>query len=356
MRLVLQRGLSLIELMVAIAIGLVVSLVIFNVLSVSEARKRTTTGTNDMNQNGVVALYQLDQAIRGAGSGFAYDSNLTFGCKIASTLKDPPSLFNGLKTAIGGNFRMAPVVIQQNATSNSDMLIVMSGSAGYGEVAIESAGVPTSNTLHLFNTLSFHQNDRLLVVEQPGGGAPAPCDIATAGAVGSNPSASDLPLSAALSGSSYSVNTTAINLGPNPSLQLYGVDSNYALVGFDLLAGSTLNVISDGVMEMHALYGIDNTGSGSITWTKPEGNYAADQLMNGSSSANQRLTSIKAIRVGLITRSAVEDKKEVSPANLEMFVDTGLTKTINLTDAQKKFRYRVLEATIPLRNALTTNN
>ena len=67
----LEQGFSLIELMVALVIGLVVSLAIYGVLNVNEAHKRTTTSVNDIDQSGTYAIYQLDKIIRSAGSGLA---------------------------------------------------------------------------------------------------------------------------------------------------------------------------------------------------------------------------------------------------------------------------------------------
>ena len=62
-----QRGMTLIELMVAITIALVMSLAIFSTLASSEGRKRTLTANNDVGQVGTFAAYQLDKLLRSAG-------------------------------------------------------------------------------------------------------------------------------------------------------------------------------------------------------------------------------------------------------------------------------------------------
>ena len=66
-----QSGFSLIELLVAMIIGLIVSLAVYTVLTTFEARKRTTTSVNDTSQANTYALYQLDKKLRSAGSGFS---------------------------------------------------------------------------------------------------------------------------------------------------------------------------------------------------------------------------------------------------------------------------------------------
>lgn len=64
-----QRGLTLVELLVGLATGLVVLLVVSQVMQSFEGQKRTSTGGNDSQTNGAVALYLLEQEIRMAGYG-----------------------------------------------------------------------------------------------------------------------------------------------------------------------------------------------------------------------------------------------------------------------------------------------
>ncbi len=56
--------------MVTLVIGLIMSLVIYNVIKINEGRKRTIMSVSDMDQAGTYAMYQLDQYIRSAGAGF----------------------------------------------------------------------------------------------------------------------------------------------------------------------------------------------------------------------------------------------------------------------------------------------
>lgn len=64
-------GFSLVELMVALVIGLAATLVIMQMFAVSEARKRASTGGADAQTNAAVTLYQLERDIRQAGYGLA---------------------------------------------------------------------------------------------------------------------------------------------------------------------------------------------------------------------------------------------------------------------------------------------
>src|SRR5450830_1206747 len=77
-----QAGVTLIELMVVLVIGLVVSLAIFGVMTASEGRKRTTTSVNDIDQSANYGLYQMDKLIRSAGTGFTQAYTQTYGCEL----------------------------------------------------------------------------------------------------------------------------------------------------------------------------------------------------------------------------------------------------------------------------------
>ena len=65
------RGFSLVELMVSMVIGLVLTMAITVVLVRSESSKRSTTSVNDINQTAAYVTYVMDRHLRSAGSGFA---------------------------------------------------------------------------------------------------------------------------------------------------------------------------------------------------------------------------------------------------------------------------------------------
>ena len=84
-----SRGFSLIELMVGVAIGLVLTLAIFQVLVTSEGRKRSLTGVNDVSQSGAYSVHTCSTACCSAGTGFAQGLNRQngpIGCRISARL------------------------------------------------------------------------------------------------------------------------------------------------------------------------------------------------------------------------------------------------------------------------------
>ncbi|MFZ6754304.1 PilW family protein [Undibacterium sp. Dicai25W] len=384
-----ECGLSLIELMVTIVVVLLMSLAISGVLSTSEGKKRTLTSVNDINQAGNYAMYQLEKTIRAAGSGLSANFSPTYGCKLFSSSNGNQILpftgasmaapFTTLNTNLKGIYTLAPLIIAKDLTTpnfsgnTSDVLITMSGSAGFGEVPTPFSNVAKANQLNLINSLAFYKNDLTLIVEPN-----QPCMIQqVASGYANGPGIATVDL-----GGTYSANpigtanlTTytnaafAINIGNSPanmpSFQLIGVGDNNVLFQYDLLQGGTFNTaipIADGIFEMHALYFVDTNGDGiPDTFIKPDAaNYDYITLQNGSAASIAILKNIKAIRLGLITRTALSEKvtvPTVTPGPLTLFSDLGatLTYTRKLLPAEQNFRYRTIELTIPLRNSLLLN-
>src|SRR5690348_4873340 len=91
-----QRGFSLIEIMVGVAIGMIGIVVIFQALSVWESRKRTTSSGSDAQVAGTLAMFNLERDVRLAGYGFGMSSLL--GCTVSAydTSRATPSFTFGL--------------------------------------------------------------------------------------------------------------------------------------------------------------------------------------------------------------------------------------------------------------------
>jgi len=436
-----QRGLTLIELMVALVIGMVLSLAMFMVMTASEGRKRTVTSVNDTNQAGNYAMQLIEQSVRSAGSGFTQAASYAFGCKLyayqtsqSNTQILPtynsaalPAPFASVSEGTTGVFRLAPVLILPDQTAaattisgkTSDVLVVMGGAAGIGEAPTTFSTFATATTLNLTNTVPFAANDIVLVtqVEPDGTSSGVPdCLIDQVGTVAN----STLTLSgvyhvagtqlAALSDNSTTmalgnIPTSTSTTSKPPQFQVIGVGGNNTLYSYDLLNtanASTRAAVAraDGVFEMHALYGIDVDCDGTISsteWFKPtDSTYSLSALMAGTvqevqnrpatatartsscsslTTANDFLQKILAIRVGLILRTSLPEKAVTTSTNaggqtvagtstqssITLFSDidaasspptTKVTYTRNLTDAERLYRYRTIEATIPIRNSM----
>ena len=124
-----QRGFSLVEIMVALVIGMIGVLVIMQVARTAEAQRRLTTGSGESQNNGALAIYAVEQDVRQAGYGF--NSLSVIGC---------PLTIPGRTLS-----RFAPVIINPPATeipagdANTDTLLVAFGS---------SEGSPEGDTIN----------------------------------------------------------------------------------------------------------------------------------------------------------------------------------------------------------------
>ncbi|EJL79713.1 prepilin-type N-terminal cleavage/methylation domain-containing protein [Variovorax sp. CF313] len=393
-----QRGLTLVELLVALVIGLVVVLAVTSVVTVGETHKRSTTSTNDMNQSGSYATYMIDRVLRSAGSGFAQTGTRgLFGCRLsaarsiggtattilprtASAFPAPfDTLLGGSGAAAAGNLRLAPFLISKGANSgDSDTLVVMGGNAAAGDVPRRiRSGFPGNNNLRLDNTIGLANGDIGLVSLE----GTTDCLIeqvnvtdATAFAAAGN---EVLPMGgryftstgatkslATLAADGTALFTPLGNVGANNlQFQLIGVNANRTLVAYDLLraAGtgsdegtdaSAMQALADGVVAMYAVYGVDTDSNGTVdTWIDPAtAGYTIGTLM----LAPDTMRHIVAARVALVMRGSLFEKEPVTPASLTIFGDLAAAsqRTLTIATSDRNFRYRVIDTTIPLRNML----
>lgn len=377
-----QRGLTLVELLVAMAIGLAVTLVVTTLLVSAENHKRTTTSTNDADQTGSYAFYALDRALRGAGSGFVQSTFPqdvgVLGCKlnVAGILPRATAFPAPFATAFLGaatnNLRVAPVLIAQGQSDGgSDVLVVMGGSGTAGGVSRPLSAAGSSTTLVLQSAVGFGANDIALVSQN----GVTDCLLEQVGSV----AAATLTLSGTYytAGTTTTLATLAGNLSTyvtplgntaanNAQFQLFGVGTNNILYSYDLLqnqqlvqasGGDTSQAISDGVIALRALYGVQVAAAPGVlsSWVSPGATgYDITTVMTTPAT----MESIIAVHVAVVVRGEYYDKNTVSPATLTFFnnyADSGgnsLAQSIALNATAQHYRYRVFEFTVPLRNML----
>jgi type IV pilus assembly protein PilW len=386
----LQRGTTLIELMVALAIGLILSIAIFSVMSIFEGRRRTLDAGADLDQTGNIALFQVDRWVRSAGTGLVQANSYAYGCKLfasnaSGTILPAPS-FPAPFASVNKTVRMAPVMILSGATApgasvaglstaTSDVLMVMSSGTQNAQVPTLFTAAAGTATLNLPNTLAFSASDIVLLADtQPGtGNTIANCLVTQADPAVTSGANTTMALSGTYYAASistanvtdFSATGAAIGLGNlssttgqlPPSFQMIGVGDNNRLLAYDLLrtTAAPLQELAEGVFEMHALYGVDSVGDGLVhSWVKADsGTYALSALTAGTPGAAALLKTIRAVRVGLILRTALPEKNAVNTStSIKLFADlpTAVQFTRTLGSTEQVYRYRTLEETIPVRN------
>jgi type IV pilus assembly protein PilW len=114
-----SHGFGLVEVMVAMVIALLGTIVIFQVFAASEDIKRTSTSGGDAQQFGAIALFTLERDVRLAGYGI--NNSALLGCSVRAydELATPPEL---------PNFTLAPVQMTTGADDKTpDQITVMYG-------------------------------------------------------------------------------------------------------------------------------------------------------------------------------------------------------------------------------------
>jgi type IV pilus assembly protein PilW len=343
-----SRGFSLIELMIAVGIGMLGIVIIFQVLTVNEGYRRTTVGRGDAQNNGAVAMFSLERQIRSAGSGITTTNevrlkateviapNGVLGCVLAGMPTGYPAL------------RVAPVQVADGsegaggAAGASDTVYVMSGTADVGSAPTSISGtfstgavtIGLSNLngirapsgtrpgdLLLFTNQGFSDTDfnkRISFVRSPAPGANHRCSIRRVASVTGTSGSGSATLSVALPGPGITYNEGRVhNLGPVAYFLRYTVSNQGQLVETDFLpalAGEGApveRIIADGIVNLQLQYGLDLNQDDVIDgWVNPKTDQAIPAnapATTGVASRDWSLTNLTAASLTAATFAGVDN-------------------------------------------------
>jgi len=323
------HGLGLIDLMVGLATGMVATVVILNVMVIFDARRRSVSGGADAQVNAAFASTWLARELRIA----------------AGTLD--------------ANFTLAPVTITQGDDGAPDTLMVLAAS----EQALPAARLIApytigTGTVTLDSILGIAAGTQLLL-HTPGQADCALLSVATTivGAYTLQP----VEVSGLLSDAVFATDSTAVNLGRLRYRRLMIDAAQWLqLSSFNSASGEWVtSTQSEGVVNLQLQYGFD-TRTG--TQTAPQVTRWSDLMLDadadgqvGDSGDWQRLV---AIRFALVVRST--QRREAScDAPVPTWLAGDETGELVVTDISlahiaqwRCWRYRVLQAAVPLRNQL----
>jgi type IV pilus assembly protein PilW len=368
-----QSGLSIVELLVAMAIGLIGIVIIFQMLAGNEARKRTTTAGSDAQISGVIGLTALERDIREAGYGFSsagYDTSVTpvMGCTV--------SAYDSSRPTPAYTFTLAPVQIVQGSGAASDSIIVLKGASNtIGASLVFTASTDTTKKTQ--GRGGIYPRDRILV----GSTSPLQCQLVEISSVSNADGLTIDHATGSYTGpTSYSNSTNTsytarfnnpvapvtftagylFNMGREPKRYVWSVQSDGRLVYTnDLLyvdsdgnGSNDVREVTDNVVSLQAEYGVDANNDGKIStseWTS-------------TNPATGAWGNVFAIRVGLLVRSAQFETAQVTTTvpswSGGQFTITNLDGSASATSPTdpannwRNYRYRVFESVIPLRNML----
>jgi type IV pilus assembly protein PilW len=352
------RGVSLIETLVGIAVGMIGILVIFQTVAVWDKHAQTTGAGSEVELTGTQAVFNLERDIKSAGYGFAKAASNVMGCSVE--VKGNTS-----------NFPLAPVRI--SSSPSGDVIDVLYGNSSHYVVAEEYTDA-TPSTKRLKRRGGFRAGDLIVVTgNATASAASARCvlaeitDASIADGVtishatgsytnfytGAAASAAFNALSA--SGAPFTAGML-FNMGPSPRQHRWQV-VNGVLQHTDRIHGTQPFAVAEGVVDVKAQYGVDTNADYRI----------ADAEWTTALPADP--TKILAIRVAILVRSQQFEKSGDGPAAAASAVAPswfgtpfvmknvdGTNDSYTATDAVpnnwRYYRYRVYERVIPLRNMI----
>lgn len=391
-----QRGFSLVELMIASAIGLIVALAVTSAV-VSSGRQFSIISANATAQNSVqVGLSVMEAAARNAGSGFFAN---------AQTICPTWNAYNGT-TMVSNGARFMPARIVDGGGNGVSDTIVFTGGSGTGPLLATPVMVNTLGAnIQVTNAGGFVQGD-YAVIGAPGSGQPctlfelteAPSVVAACGGNATwcqllvrtpndglnpgpvafttrptygfspgGPGGAVGPAVVSRVGSvaaGFRQDAFAVQCG---ALVRYNAFTTLALPGCTaspLAFGAGVDAIATDIVLMHAQYGISNAAASDVVvqWVNASGGSW------GATPAVADIGRIKAIRIAIVARSREADGSSVTAACTNgagvantgpcSFEDAG-APVIDLSAVPvpagrswQNYRYRVHTAVLPLRSVI----
>ena len=370
-----SRGMSLVELMVAVTLALVTIVVVMQVLSVYEARKRTATVGNDAEMSAAVGLFMLERQVRSAGAGLTLPTG--FACA-----QGVNGFYDGTTFSNGAPF--APLAIVDGGdvagVPQPDRLTVLHSDAAFGVApgTIIQGMASAASPVTVSTAVGLTRGDLMLLGGADGqklctlaqlSAAPSPVGSglqlqhSSGAAYPYNPASPPASFANAIR---YDVGDIVVNLG-RLGMRTFGVicndaaapasDNSCDLAMWDTLAApanptlAQADSIASQVYNLQVQYGVSAVASPVVTdWVDATGAWAAPTAVD--------IERIKAVRIAIVTRGNFERDPEnpdnlVSPDQLVLWDAGEATElAIPLTDDERRFRYKVLRIVVPLINVM----
>lgn len=339
-----NAGLSLVEIMVGLAVGMIASLVIMQIFGAFITQQRTTVGTADAQTSGGVALYLLQREVQMAGYGLpVFDTaNPALLCNTATD------------SSTGNTIDIWPITIVDGgaAAGSSDQIVIHYGDA-------QTGGSYKTNITYSGSSLNAYNTYFRPFMYASG---PNNCPVT----MGDCPVVHSL-LHMSGAGCTLHPITTGDNIAVTTmnSLAYLGAwtTATFAVTN-NRLTRNTIEVAAN-IVNVQAQYGISATASSNVVtqWVDATGGTWAAPTVNNRNR-------IKAVRVAVVARSDKPEGGAVTAAcsSLTAAAPTGLcawegsvaspAPAIDLSNNAdwQRYRYRVFETIIPLRNVIWSRN
>jgi type IV pilus assembly protein PilW len=369
-----QQGFGLVEILVGVLIGMIGIVVIFQVLQLSEERKRTTGAGSDAQISGSIGMYSLSRDLQLAGYGFGVAATPMMGCSV--------SAFDNLRPVNNFNFGLSPIVITKAQAQvppapvgAPDTISVLWGNSSLF-VASQTFDPPSSGTSkHTQGRPGFQPGDLVVAATATIPVPPPQCALVQITSI-ANTDAATIDHTASQynppGGSPLNAGQGFLyNLGPSPRLNVWSISkdnltnklTNKLIVTDDLHwtdndadGVNDPTEIADGIINLQAQYGYDANANNMIEEPPV---VVVSEWMDTLPPAPD-WTKVRAIRVALLARSQQYEKTAVTTVQPSWaagpFTMTNVDGTPDSTPGGvndwRNYRYRVYQVVIPLRNMI----
>jgi type IV pilus assembly protein PilW len=296
-----QSGISLVELMVGILVGLLVVMAASGSLAFFEGQRKTSLSGNAAMNSGVMAGYMMQRDLRNAGVGLMNATQL--GCTSLNLY------YNNATRADGS--AVAPVQITEGGVAPDAVSVFFTDSVlGSAPVKLIRGLTMPGENLRVNSTSGLQNGDVVLItssasadpctVAQISGITPMGAEVELARAAGgSRPWNAPDPAAAFSNAPLYPAGGAVVKAGNTLTWRRYSV-INGALNATDLVTGTTIRVATN-VVSLQAQYGVTDGISNEIRrWV--------DATAEWANPTADLVTRIRAVRFSVVVRS---DRKEL---------------------------------------------
>ena len=337
-----QRGVTLVDVLVGLVVALFTMVVVYQTFVVVQTIRRNVAAAADAHGSGEFALSTLAIHAQNAGAGIAYAARWLDSCPVTAD--------------IASTLRPIDVLIEDSGRVDRPDSLVIRQSFASGGIPVRFVAPASAGTFFRVEAVDgFSAGDRIVAISRTGVCAMADVTgIVPAGGgvldITHSAVATDLPVTSLL-----------LNLGPatRASTARFDVVAG-TLRSTDLGNGDAPNPLVSNIANLKFQYGIDTDADGAIdTWVTAGagGGWSANDVLAAPRATLER---IQALRIGVIARSEQIDSTRTRSYHWVLFdceladkrACPGRLEGTIAASAAGAYRYRALEAVVPLRNGV----
>jgi type IV pilus assembly protein PilW len=342
-----QSGLSIVEVMVGLMVGTLITLSAWGSVMFYEANRRAAIGGNSALENGLATALAIQRDVKSAGLGFVFAG--TPACTTINVFHD------GAATADGAP--IAPVAIEDGGAESDRISIAYSGSILGGAPVHMIAGMGDASDTIRVNTTGTITTGNLVLVASANSAHPCTlmqASLATVAGFGTEIERSgsewnpDDPGAAFTDVPLYAANSNVIRADGFTWVTYRVNNANLEVV--NNLTGA-VDVLAENVVLLKAQYGTSNGAAPHIEqWTSATDAWAAPLDA-------PHISAVRAVRILVVARSAHRERPsegracDATPAAPSGWPG-GDAVDLSADADWQCYRYKRLLLTIPLKNVI----